>query len=121
MAHPLLLLLGLAAAGAAVSSSKKKAGGATAPHYGPAGAPFSNGMASDANTPPDTVEAVNAALSMVPTDAASYQETVNAITRMAAMLRQNYPRASDALWARYSELRGTALASGWRQPDGLDR
>jgi hypothetical protein len=92
-------LIMLAAAGLALALASKKGGGA----------PFSNGMPADANLPPETRQAVEAALVAEPPDASpgNVAVLVSSLVQMATMLQQNYPLAAKALYARILELQQT--------------
>lgn len=117
---PMLLLLAGVAAYAAVSSTKPKgAGGASSGNNGP---PFVNGMPSDKNMDTQARVQIDQVLLQEPNPPGpgGYQVLVNALVQASALLRQNFPRAADAVWARYMQLRAQALANGWRERDGLD-
>ena len=116
---PMLLLLGAVAAYAAVTMKPKGAGGAAG---GASGPPFANGMPSDKGMDAAARAQIDAVLQQEPNPPGpgGYQVLVNALVQASALLRQNFPRAADAVWARYMQLRAQALANGWRERDGLD-
>lgn len=127
MAIPAIVWIAGAIAAAAATAGKKKksggggGGGGTVPTV-PTGRVFVNGMPADRLLPDETFAMVNTTLGTLPDppDADGYQRLVSAIMQAAAMLRQNFPLASDALTARWLILRRMALENGWRERDALD-